>query len=1128
MPYKSAKQRAYLHANEPELARKWDKKYGGKVKKVWETDNPDFNHRAAQKAYDLIMKMDDDSAEMLVNAVVGEVLEDTIEKNLRTLQRRVNTIAKRRQDRVRKALVSKALKDPERVMPYAEAFTLIHKLTPYDYGYRFRESDFSRDPSTGRFRTKVTTQQSKPLNTRTAHAMGLPGDEAKSRGPRKERLSDKELAHYQDQYRQLANFMGTVAASGNPGDHDVIAHIRDKRTGQVYTTSATSTRPSDLKWDAKYEDLVGLDAKPTALTLGGAYFGLASALGAPASQVNMGRTKALTQLDQGFGDFATDWNRTEENDRYNTNARMYRRIGSGSELLQAAAPPGSKVALAARFGQFVGDHGSEAEAVFGPPTRKAAYRYRGTEKTPDRAMVRAYEAAVNDTKLAIDTDPYGNVPEDRRANLKRPKTPAPSQMAALRENAKRRVPTWEERANGRKVVAAHLENRMPKKGLYNLQLASGNTPPSEGVILDSKGRIVSQSVGYGDDHYLPFNLKNLKGLKGGEYIRTRSVGGPTTEDIYTGLMAGARQITVVSRSGTFTVEFEEDFRGGRRHNDKARRMTKRYGQLLDAVQSQQVDRRDVNQSIKDAIREEVKEEYAGYGLEPKELREKVRERIEEFKSDPELSEESEALARKIAANRALGTDRDANEFYDDALRMIAEEKEHKFRLNGVGYDAALRALQEQFPYYIKTRKNSPTIDPEGVAPNLDRGYVEPGRNRPTFAAAGLFGNAAQSPYARQGGKFSAADADYATYRKAPKKEAAGTTTEGTTPEESAEGEEQKKAQPGQAAREMRQRIEYAQAALGVQQKAKSMNIKDLSADDRAALEYTAADLRDEGKQRKFDEFYKRLISIGADLGEEGVRYKAAAGHIGQVPYDDDQGVGVWPDKPYTFGDTPDDKGRAKRLAQIDANTKGGIIHLRPLSKMNDAELKDEWNATAQLHTYVEAAGGEGLTAEQKVEALTELGVKRGAPGLQGIFDGEAVKNRLRAIHETRWLNQDVSDEDRGAGDIIVHNAPPPKQEKGRMNAAQERIHNFGESAKKAAKFIEDETTDEDLAQRLRGIAAKFQNAATEQIRTTEDADHFYEVNQVEMQMVNDVFRRMYNKAPEIEQKKENGGGSILT
>lgn len=33
MPYKSAKQRAYMHANLPALAKKWDKKYGGKIDK---------------------------------------------------------------------------------------------------------------------------------------------------------------------------------------------------------------------------------------------------------------------------------------------------------------------------------------------------------------------------------------------------------------------------------------------------------------------------------------------------------------------------------------------------------------------------------------------------------------------------------------------------------------------------------------------------------------------------------------------------------------------------------------------------------------------------------------------------------------------------------------------------------------------------------------------------------------------------------------------------------------------------------------------------------------------------------------------------------------------------------------
>jgi len=32
MPYASKKQRGWMHANKPELAAKWDKKYGGKVK----------------------------------------------------------------------------------------------------------------------------------------------------------------------------------------------------------------------------------------------------------------------------------------------------------------------------------------------------------------------------------------------------------------------------------------------------------------------------------------------------------------------------------------------------------------------------------------------------------------------------------------------------------------------------------------------------------------------------------------------------------------------------------------------------------------------------------------------------------------------------------------------------------------------------------------------------------------------------------------------------------------------------------------------------------------------------------------------------------------------------------------
>ena len=33
MPYKSKKQRRYLHAKKPSLAKKWDREYGGKIDK---------------------------------------------------------------------------------------------------------------------------------------------------------------------------------------------------------------------------------------------------------------------------------------------------------------------------------------------------------------------------------------------------------------------------------------------------------------------------------------------------------------------------------------------------------------------------------------------------------------------------------------------------------------------------------------------------------------------------------------------------------------------------------------------------------------------------------------------------------------------------------------------------------------------------------------------------------------------------------------------------------------------------------------------------------------------------------------------------------------------------------------
>ena len=402
----------------------------------------------------------------------------------------------------------------------------------------------------------------------------------------------------------------------------MIAHVKDKNTGEEYTKITTTVHPTGVPWNPKTEALVGVSARPNALTAGGAYFGLANALGG-AQNLDVGQRRVamaegINRLDNGaLSTFGDEWY-AQPSERYSGTEPTFSRIATGSKFVGEFAPAGGKVQHATRVAQFVGERGPEAERVFGPTARKTAYRYRGASKIPEAELRSDYSRAVRSAKLATLED----VP--------------PSQMAVRRLAADRRAPSSMEREQGRKAVYGYLRESSPSKQLYGLQLASGNTPPSEGVLrINRDGDIVDQAVGYGDDHYVPFNLKNLKNLRGGEYIRTRSVGGPTTEDIYVGLMSGADRATVVSRSGTFTVAFEPDFKGKRRHNDKAMRMTRRYAQILDAVQSEQVDRAWCPDQIKQIITEDVERKFGGEDRATK--REMIKRRITDYKEDPELS-----------------------------------------------------------------------------------------------------------------------------------------------------------------------------------------------------------------------------------------------------------------------------------------------------------------------------------------------------------------------------------------------------------------------------------------------------------------------------------------------------------
>src|SRR5690606_17446890 len=216
------------------------------------------------------------------------------------------------------------------------------------------------------------------------------------------------------------------------------------------------------------------------------------------------------------------------------------------------------------------------------------------------------------------------------------------------------------------------------------------------------------------------------------YVRTRSSGGLTTEDIYTGLMSGARSVTVVSRSGVFTLDFEDDFRGERRYSDKARQMIGRYEQILNTVQSETVSRRSLEPEEKILIRDQVEEEFSFLadtweGRQQIEATIKDRERAfatathlttDELKSINELAKEA-AKHPQMRTGSAVGpgdrtggvgrrpTQSPENE--EDRYRQIraelisnpmdAKAAKH-YRLDGEGYEVAMNALADQHPCYL--------------------------------------------------------------------------------------------------------------------------------------------------------------------------------------------------------------------------------------------------------------------------------------------------------------------------------------------------------------------------------------------------------------------------------------------
>lgn len=346
------------------------------------------------------------------------------------------------------------------------------------------------------------------------------------------------------------------------------------------------------------------------------------------------------------------------------------------------------------------------------------------------------------------------------------------------------------------AMIAWFKNHLPKQNLSHLQRLSGHQPGSQGVIIDAKGNIATQMIGRGDDWYLPFDLNNLGALKGGHYIRTRTNGGLTTEDLYTGLMSGARGMTVVSHNGVYTMQFDDSLRGSRRYSQAAREMTDHYGKLLDAVKAGRVRVNTVydldkdrvselraqaggNPDVFEALMDNEKENPTPSGaLQRQWGLNFLTDEAEKVKGPSTLSADEwvDEQVVPVLVQRALrgqqirddagnvvvdlGDNRNPAELiaaakaqvdanprvaaevlgkgkqYDDYIRNATHEYRTELQpiqLNGPGYDYAMQALAEQYPYFIKSVKYYP-----GQRGLQDKGYVAPRYNRSADVMAGYF------------------------------------------------------------------------------------------------------------------------------------------------------------------------------------------------------------------------------------------------------------------------------------------------------------------------------------------------------------------------------------------------------
>lgn len=738
------------------------------------SDDPNFNLDAAIQAYSWVMREEEPVAKFVLGDIASEVMYEEVQKNYDGFSAFIRKQAEERKELVKKSLARAVIEgtmSDEAIQEAIDAMEVISKAYAWD------PNEHKRD-KLGRFAPMGRSSFTYP---KRKHGLLKPEIKEDRIRVKAKNLDANDAKEFETAYAQVQADMARLGISAK-SPADAVVRFQTKDGGQISHSFMSVTNPDDIVSAA---DFNGTDSK----ILGVEYFETGDRVRdpndkdktLPAYGPGTARNMAYAGLDPvavgAWKGITTAQMMQMQNDPELSGAtRGMRNVGNAAQLADSLGiadnNPKLKAALAA--GKLVGDMGPEAEKIIGPGIRRAAYRYRGTERSkPDKDIMMARDATLRPIAQTGTLSP-----ETVRAAITQP-----------------RAVEGTEDTYGSPLIRA-MQNRLPDQALVDLHASSGRITPSEGILLDAQGNVLSQAVGNADDHYLPFNLRKISNAKGGSYIRTRALGGPTTEDVYTGLMAGLDSMTVVSNSGVYTIAFDPSFKGGRRYNDKALRMQKRYGQLVDAVESRKVQLDAIPSDRKRELRQQVAEEIPGDTEEIlMQRKERYRELESAEKQNPTPSQKQivewenefrEQQADKwsnspagemtwaqvkaqasLQANRALddaeaidelGLREELDQFLENKREQYSYDK-GPLALNGTGYHKALLGLKEQFPYYIKDVSFIPAGNNR-----TDLGYIKPRHIRPEKAQSGYFdpsieGHGYWSPDGNMTGKRRA-DMDY--------------------------------------------------------------------------------------------------------------------------------------------------------------------------------------------------------------------------------------------------------------------------------------------------------------------------------------------------------------------------------